>query len=153
MRKTNPASLITICRTERGFFQKKLLRYGALLFRGFFVNTAEDFGSFVGAFSGKQLLNYAGGATPRVALGGNVYTSTEYPSKNILLLHNDLSYSDKYPEQLYFCCLVASPEGGETPLAESRKILKRIDAKMNEEKLKFRIRILIALIKIRKCSC
>jgi alpha-ketoglutarate-dependent taurine dioxygenase len=131
--KADIVSLISICQSQKEFLRKKLLRHGALLFRGFSVQTPEDFGSFVSAFSGKELLDYVGGASPRVALGGNVYTSTEYPSKNILLLHNELSYSDRYPEQLYFCCLVAPQEGGETPLGDSRRILKRIDKKVVEE--------------------
>ncbi len=108
------------------FLYAKLLEHGALLFRGFAIETAADFERFARDFSGKKLLNYAGGVSPRVELGGGVYTSTEYPPQFMLSLHNELSYSDKYPKNVYFCCLVAPEENGETPIGDSRKILKRI---------------------------
>lgn len=111
---------------SRKFLQEKLLEHGALLFRGYAVETPADFERFVRRFSGKELLNYAGGVSPRIELGGGVYTSTEYPSQLALALHNELSYSDKYPSHVYFCCLVAPEQDGETPIGDSRKILKRI---------------------------
>ncbi|CAN5442493.1 hypothetical protein BH18ACI1_BH18ACI1_22350 [soil metagenome] len=79
------------------------------------------------------MLDYGGGASPRVELGGGVYTSTEYPAHLRLALHNELSYSSKYPAHLYFCCLIASEKGGETPLADSRNLLKKIDADVTSQ--------------------
>ncbi|HZH34473.1 MAG TPA: TauD/TfdA family dioxygenase, partial [Pyrinomonadaceae bacterium] len=86
--------------------------------------------SFVRSFSGRETLDYAGGVSPRVELGSGVYTSTEYPSNFTLSLHNELSYSNNYPENLYFCCLVPAREGGETTVGDSRTILKNIDPKI-----------------------
>lgn len=111
---------------NKDFLHAALLEHGALLFRGFAVETTPEFERFVRYFSGKELLNYAGGVSPRNELGGGVYTSTEYPPQFMLSLHNELSYSDKYPENVYFCCLVAPERDGETPIGDSRKILKRI---------------------------
>jgi len=68
--------------------------------------------------------------SPRIELGGGVYTSTEYPSQYMLSLHNELSYSHNYPSRVYFCCLVAPETGGETPIGDSRAILKAIDPKI-----------------------
>lgn len=126
-------ALLTENLENRKFLHAKLGEHGALLFRGFAAENVLDFERFVRAFSGKELLNYAGGVSPRVELGGGVYTSTEYPSKFMLALHNELSYSNKYPEAVYFCCLVAPEEGGETPIGDSRKILKRIAPEIVEE--------------------
>ncbi|MCA1626020.1 MAG: TauD/TfdA family dioxygenase [Acidobacteria bacterium] len=98
-------SLVLTCVNHRDFLQNKLLEYGALLFRGFSVQTSADFEKVVRAFSNKNLLNYAGGVSPRVELGGGVYTSTEYPAQYVLSLHNELSYSHQFPSHLYFCCL------------------------------------------------
>ena len=131
------AALISVCRLQKEFLREKLLRHGALLFRGFSVQTTSEFEQVVRAFSGKELLNYAGGVSPRVELGGGVYTSTEYPAHLMLSLHNELSYSNKYPENVYFFCLVAPESGGETPIGDSRRILKKIDAEIvNQFKLK-----------------
>jgi alpha-ketoglutarate-dependent taurine dioxygenase len=92
------------------------------------VSSVADLTSFVSAFSdGTPLFNYAGGASPRKMLGEGSYTSTEYPPHLQLSLHNELSYADVYPARLYFLCLVAPEEGGETTLGDSRRILRRID--------------------------
>lgn len=121
-------TLAFFCGTEKEFFRENLLLYGALLFRGFSVEKASDFEQFVRSFSERDLLDYAGGVSPRSELGGGVYTSTEYPAHLMLALHNELSYSDAYPETLYFCCQTAPETGGETPIGDSRRILKKIDA-------------------------
>lgn len=133
-------SLIETSAAQREFLQNKLLEHGALLFRGYSVDTPEKFEQFVRSFSGKKLLNYIGGASPRIKLGGGVYTSTEYASQYMLSLHNELSYSDKFPEHVYFCCLTASQTGGETPLADSRRVLKNIDPEIVEKFKKRKIR-------------
>lgn len=109
---------------DRERLEESLLQHGALLFRGFEV---ADLPAFARAFSGTELFGYAGGASPRRALGDGSYTSTEYPPGMILSLHNELCYADAYPTRLYFHCRVAPEEGGETTLADGRRILGRID--------------------------
>jgi hypothetical protein len=110
-----------------------LLDAGALLLRGFGLPGADEFGRFVRHFSGRTPLDYIGGASPRVRLGGGVYTSTEYPSHYTLSLHNELSYNYRWPSHLYFCCITPSAEGGETSLGDSRALLKSIDAGVVEQ--------------------
>jgi alpha-ketoglutarate-dependent taurine dioxygenase len=120
-------TLISMPIRHREFLQRKLLECGALLLRGFPVLDAFEFGQFVRGFSGKNLLDYVSGASPRIKLGGGVYTSTEYPRHYTLSLHNELSYTYQWPDHLFFCCVTASKQGGETPLGDSRAILKSID--------------------------
>jgi hypothetical protein len=120
-------SLVETVFSNRQFFREKLLAHGVLLFRGYRVDSVTKFERFVRLFSGKELFNYAGGASPRVPLAEGVYTSTEYPEQLMLSLHNELSYTDAYPSHLYFCCLTAPSSGGETTIGDSRRILQRID--------------------------
>lgn len=120
-------SLISLCLNYRDFLHGKLLECGALLLRGYAVRTPADFAKFVRCFSGNDLLDYVGGASPRIKLGDGVYTSTEYPQHYMLSLHNELSYTYRWPEYLFFCCLIAPEQGGETPLGDSRALLKHID--------------------------
>jgi alpha-ketoglutarate-dependent taurine dioxygenase len=115
---------------RRDFFRAQLLQYGALVFRGFEVRTAEEFREFVQQFSGAELFNYAGGASPRTPLEKNVYNSTEYPPALTLELHNELSYSKIYPRHLYFFCQTAPAAGGATTLGDSRRILRKIRPKI-----------------------
>ena len=122
-----PEALLSLCGDAQGPLREMLSTAGALLFRGFAFKEASEFAQFVRAFSGKTPLDYVGGASPRIKLGGGVYTSTEYPRHYTLSLHNELSYTYRWPEHLYFFCVVPAERGGETPLGDSRALLRKID--------------------------
>lgn len=113
---------------EQDDLRDKLHEHGALLLRGFQVPDTRAFAEFVRRFSGQIPLSYAGGASPRIHLGGGVYTSTEYPRHYALSLHNELSYTSRWPRHLFFYCAIAPERGGETPLADSRRLLEKLDA-------------------------
>jgi alpha-ketoglutarate-dependent taurine dioxygenase len=123
-------SLLEAANIQRKFLHKQLLRYGALLLRGFQMKNTADFERFARVFSEKELFNYAGGVSPRIVLSDGVYTSTEYPAQFSLSLHNELSYSNIYPSLLFFGCLIAPQTGGETTLGNSRRILQKIDSQI-----------------------
>ena len=111
----------------------RLLRNtGALLFRGFPLHSAEDFRRVVGAIA-PQLRGYAGGTSPRSQVAEGVYTSTEYPQHLEIPLHNEMSYSCQWPELLFFFCATAPAIDGETPIADSRAILRRMPPGIVEE--------------------
>jgi alpha-ketoglutarate-dependent taurine dioxygenase len=124
---SNLDSLFNMYTNHRDVLHRKLLESGALLLRGFPPLDVPEFARFVHYFSGKETLDYVGGASPRIKLGGGVYTSTEYPSHYTLSLHNELSYTYRSPEHLFFYCVKAAEQGGETPLGDSRWILANID--------------------------
>jgi alpha-ketoglutarate-dependent taurine dioxygenase len=123
------AALLRLAEEERDALSAALLRSGALLFRSWRVADLDDFSAFVSAFSGsEERFGYAGGASPRKGLGGKgLYSSTEYPPDMWLSLHNELSYAAVQPRRLFFFCQVAPPAGGETTLADSRRILHALD--------------------------
>lgn len=115
---------------HRDELREKLLLHGALLLRGGRVLSPPELARFAREFSGSPLLDYAGGVSPRVALGHGVYTSTEYPEHYALSLHNEMSYTYRWPARLFFHCAVAPTDGGETPVADSRRLLKSIDVEV-----------------------
>jgi alpha-ketoglutarate-dependent taurine dioxygenase len=123
------AALSALAGRERPGLDAALLRSGALLFRGWATHSLEDFSAFVTAFSGsEERFGYAGGASPRKGLGGRgLYSSTEYPPDMWLGLHNELSYAGVQPRRLFFFCQIAPESGGETTLADSRRILAALD--------------------------
>lgn len=104
---------------------------GGVLLRGFRVPSVQDFRAFASGF-GHPLLNYEFGSTPRTDVGGGVYTSTEYPAHQSIPLHNEQAYTREWPMRIWFHCVTASPEGGETPIADSRAILRRMPAAVVE---------------------
>jgi alpha-ketoglutarate-dependent taurine dioxygenase len=121
------AALLERVGDEHGELDQALLSSGALLIRGYAVETTEQFAELVSRLAGsKALREYRGGASPRRALPGSkapVYNSTEYPAHIELPLHNELSYSADYPERIAFLCLVEPGTGGETTYGDSRRIL------------------------------
>ncbi len=68
-----------------------------------------------------------------LASAARVYTSTEYPPTQPISLHNEMSFAAAWPAQLLFACIVPASEGGETPIADSRTILRELDPAIVEE--------------------
>lgn len=101
------------------------IQKGGILFRGFQVQGAEDFGAFLQAIA-PPLMTYTYRSTPRSVVQGRVYTSTEYPANRSIPLHNEMAYTRHYPLKIAFHCVQPAQEGGETPIADSRRVLGRI---------------------------
>ncbi|MEO4048124.1 TauD/TfdA family dioxygenase [Pseudomonas sp. CAU 1711] len=104
---------------------------GGLLLRGFDVLGEQPFQQLARAF-GHELLGYEFGSTPRQAVEQGVYTSTEYPAHQVIPLHNEQSYTLAWPLKIWFHCVQPSVEGGETPIADSRLIYRRLDPALRE---------------------
>ena len=104
----------------------QLAKLGAVLFRGFDVQSRASFERTVTAVTPK-LRRYDYASTPRTHEGGGIYTSTEYPSDQTIPLHNEMSYSRAWPMVLWFVCLEPAREGGATPLADAHDVYTRID--------------------------
>jgi alpha-ketoglutarate-dependent taurine dioxygenase len=109
-----------------GLVEQHLLERGGLLFRGFQVEPPAGLGGFAAAF-GHPLLSYDYASTPRSQVSEGVYTSTEYPPHQAIPLHNEQSYSRAWPMKIWFHCVLAARCGGETPIADSREIYRRVD--------------------------
>jgi len=81
---------------------------------------------------GGELLAYNERSTPRTEIGGNVYTSTEYPPDQPIPMHNENSYSSHWPETLFFLCHTPPGTGGATPIADSRAVLRLLSPQLRE---------------------
>lgn len=115
----------------RAQIERHVATLGGVLLRGFEVPSLEAFREFAAAF-GHPLLNYEFGSTPRTAVGGGVYTSTEYPAHQPIPLHNEQAYTREWPMKLWLHCVTAASEGGETPIADSRAVYRRMPAAIRE---------------------
>ena len=111
---------------EHDWLEEQLLHHGGVLLRGFNVAGPEDFEQVCRLIE-PRLLNYAGGDSPREAITGKVYTSTEYPARLEIPLHNEMSYRKVWPRKLFFFCVQPAQQGGETNIADGRRILELID--------------------------
>ena len=128
--------LVAWAARERENLEQKLLQYGALLFRGFSVQSVEQFDQVIAALS-PGALEYMFRASPRTRVGGNIYTSTDYPADQMIFPHNEHSYSPRFPLRLFFYCHIPSETGGETPIGSTRvvkaSISPQIEARFREK--------------------
>jgi alpha-ketoglutarate-dependent taurine dioxygenase len=114
------------------WMDRQLHQHGAILFRGFDISKPAVFQSLMSQLK-EELADYVDGNSPRVKMGGGVYTSTEYPSEYFICLHNELSYSPNWPARLFVCCIVEPETGGQTPLIGSRSLLQALPSELVEE--------------------
>lgn len=116
---------------HRDEVETQLRRRGGLLLRGFDVRGAEDFRRAATAFSG-ALLEYKERSTPRSQVAAYLYTSTEYPADQVIPLHNENSYSHTWPRHIWFFCETCAERGGETSIADSREVFRRLDPALRD---------------------
>ena len=106
--------------------EENLLKHGGILFRGFQIDRLADFESAVKNCYG-DLIDYNDRATHRTQVEGKVYTATNYPPELEIILHNESSFAAKFPRRIFFYCIEAAETGGETPIADVRKVYEQID--------------------------
>lgn len=119
------AGLADFISASRPEIESSLATNGAVLFRGYGVTDAQALRSVVVGLCGEPW-RYTEGSSERQHVDQAVYTSTEYPAQYPISLHNELSYARRWPARLGFCCIQAPESGGQTPLADSRRILGRL---------------------------
>ncbi len=117
---------------NRAFVEDALVKNAALLFRGFDVPGPEGFGRVAHSFSPK-LEKYVYRSTPRTDLGDGIYTATEYSSTQHIPLHCENAYQRNWPLKLMFFAAIVATTGGETPIADMRKVTARIPREIREE--------------------
>ena len=116
---------------NKQFIEAQLLRHGGILFRRLNLRGVDEFEQFIRTVAG-ELVEYSYQSTPRHRVNGNIYTSTEYPANQSIPLHNEMAYTHNWPLKIAFYCLTTAAEGGETPIADSRKVFARIEPKIKE---------------------
>jgi alpha-ketoglutarate-dependent taurine dioxygenase len=108
-----------------------LLEHGGVLFRGFELGGVEAFQDFIQSLS-QEVLDYVYRSTPRSEVSGKIYTSTEYPADQEIPMHNEMSYTRSWPRKIWFYSVVAAEGGGETPIADSRKVYAALDPELRQ---------------------
>lgn len=126
-------NLLEWANNNQGTIQAKLIKHKALLFRGFDINSAIQLDKFIQATSTGEAISYNDRSSPRHEISGKIYTSTDYPAKQSIFLHSESTYCLTWPQKIYFCCLEAAQQGGETPIADSHNIFERISPQIRDK--------------------
>lgn len=117
---TSLADCIAWVKANKAELETQLSDAGALLFRGFPINSAETFDEFSAAFgydnfTYKESLSNA----VRINFTERVFTANEAPKDAEIYLHHEMAQTPIYPSKLFFFCQSAADEGGATPLCRS----------------------------------
>ena len=140
----SPAALASWLREQSAWVQLQLREHGAMLFRGFGVEGADDFEAIARAVA-PQLKNEYLGTSPRDAMkpGGYVFSASELPGHYPIPEHCEMTFTRTPPERIFFCCLIEPATGsGETPLVDFRRVWRDLDPTVRERFSTRRIRII-----------
>lgn len=101
--------------------------HGAILFRGLPLNSPEDCDAFVAAFG---LTNFpyieSLSNAVRVNYTERIFSANEAPADVTIYFHHEMAQTPIYPAKLFFFCMQAAEEGGETPLCRSDVLFERL---------------------------
>jgi pimeloyl-ACP methyl ester carboxylesterase/alpha-ketoglutarate-dependent taurine dioxygenase len=123
-------ALVGFVAGRRAELEDRLTRHGAILLRGFDVDGARGFERVARAFEPVLQNDYLG-TSPRNALTDYVFSASELPPYYPIPQHCEMSFVAHPPRRLFFSCLVPSAgAGGETPLADFRRVLADLPAEV-----------------------
>ncbi|MCH2189297.1 MAG: TauD/TfdA family dioxygenase [Gammaproteobacteria bacterium] len=116
----------------------ELARAGAILFRGFPMDSAETFDEFSAAFdypsfTYKESLSNA----VRINFTERVFTANEAPKDVEIYLHHEMAQTPVSPDKLFFFCKSAAEQGGATPICRSDKLYQALKDRDSELALEF----------------
>jgi alpha-ketoglutarate-dependent taurine dioxygenase len=124
--------LVSWAASRRDYLAEMLRENGGILFRGFRLDGVAEFEQFIRALS-DDVLDYTYRSTPRAEVSGKIYTSTEYPSDQSIPMHNEMSYTRSWPRKIWFFSMQVAESGGETPIADSRKVFQQLAPRLREK--------------------
>jgi alpha-ketoglutarate-dependent taurine dioxygenase len=105
--------------------------HGAILFRGFDMQGAEDFERVASAIVPDLFAEY--GDLPPEGTSERIYHSTPYPADKMILFHSESSHLPKWPLRQFFFCIQPAAEQGETPLLDNRDVAEKLDPEIVQE--------------------
>jgi hypothetical protein len=120
-----------------------LLKYGAVLVRGFDISSASDFEHAALSFQ-PGLSNCYRGTSPRKLQDGTTYvfSSAEVSPTFPIAQHLEMSFLPAPPRQLFFGCMKApASSGGETALCDFRKVYRELSPQLRQKFFYKKIRI------------
>lgn len=117
-------------RNHRAELEQKLYRHGGFLYRGFGLESAEDFEKVAGSICGALYADY--GDLPRENVACKVYTSTWYPNDKSILFHQESSHFTNWPRKINFFCVTVAREGGCSPVVDCRLVYQGLDPKVRQ---------------------
>ncbi len=113
---------------------KKFTRHGAILFRGFEIDTPKDFEELALVVDPRLEHSYYG-TSPRNMVPGTryVFTASELPGYYPIMQHCEMSYVKNPPVSIFFYCHTEPGYGGESPICNFRKVYADMNPQIRDE--------------------
>ena len=113
--------------TNRQELSEQLSAHGAILLRGFGINSDQDFDQLIQAFAWPNF-TYADSLSNAVRRNRTerVFTANEAPADVSIFLHHEMAQTPVYPSRLLFYCEQAADAGGATPICRSDILLNHL---------------------------
>ncbi|REL34197.1 TauD/TfdA family dioxygenase [Thalassotalea euphylliae] len=104
-------------RHHKAVIEQQLAQSGAILFRGFPLDSAEAFDEFTASF-GYPNFYYKDSLSNAVRINftERVFTANEAPKEVEIYLHNEMAQTPIYPDKIFFFCLTPADHGGASPI-------------------------------------
>lgn len=116
---------------HKDWLRGELVRSGAILIRGFDLDTASAFERCLLTVD-DGLQNFYLGTSPRLRLTDYVFTASELPWYYTIPQHCEMSFIKTPPARIYFFCMVPARQWGETPLVDFRTVYNEMDPEIRQ---------------------
>lgn len=116
--------LVDWTRDRKDELQARLLRHGAILFRGFEIVAISEFEQWASLLVTGELF---GEYNDLPHEQGKIYGTTPYPPDKAILFHNESSHMHRWNAHQFFYCIQPSQTGGRTPILDCREAYRALD--------------------------
>ncbi|KAJ4976685.1 hypothetical protein NE237_001791 [Protea cynaroides] len=117
-------------KAKREWLEELLRRHSAILFRGFRVDSADEFGRVVEAFGWEEMEYW--GVASRFKVTDRVHTTNEAPPDKFIAFHHEMSLTEDCPSKLFFFCSQPPPVDCETSIVPSGVVVEKREERMPE---------------------
>ena len=115
---------------HRDMLRAFVTEHGSLLVRGLGLRDAAQAGAVFRELG--RLMTETEAFAPRQRHAEGVYSASKWPPNQPMCMHHELSYAIEPPGLMLFACLVASTDGGATPVADGPTVLDALPARLVE---------------------
>jgi alpha-ketoglutarate-dependent taurine dioxygenase len=126
LKSQNKDQFLTWVQDNKTELQDKLIQHGAVLFRGFPLDSAAEFEQML---DHTDYINmpYVGGAAPREQVTqSRIVTANESPATETIPFHHEMAQVPNPPGYIFFYCETPSQTGGATSILHSAEICKTL---------------------------
>src|SRR5262249_1960639 len=115
---------------HRDSLRDLVTEHGALLVRGLGLRDTPETEAVFRQLG--TLMTEREAFAPRQRFAEGVYSASKWPPNQHMCMHHELSYALEPPGLMLFACLVPATRGGETPVADSLKVLDALPSDLVE---------------------